>query len=200
MANELMNYKVYVHISPDVKYYVGITKQKPNRRWRKGKGYSHNDYFDNAITKHGWDNFQHEIIASGITLEEANNFEQILIKTLRSNEREFGYNLTDGGDGVLGTKCPEWKKEEQRKKMVGKGNHMYGISLEGMSGKDNPMYGVPSPNRKKVQCITTGEIFDTITSAGEYYDTHRSVIRKNIDGKKPYAGILNGEPLLWRDV
>lgn len=93
---------VYVHISPSIKYYVGITSQKPEDRWRNGKGYKHNDYFTKAINKYGWDNFQHEVIASNLTEEEAKNFEKILIEKFKSNNREYGYNFTKGGDGTVG--------------------------------------------------------------------------------------------------
>ena len=89
---------VYVHISPSNKYYVGITCQRPERRWRNGIGYIRNNHFANAIKKYGWDNFQHEIIASNITEKEAKNFEKILISKLRSNDAKYGYNITSGGD------------------------------------------------------------------------------------------------------
>ena len=38
--------------------------------------------FWNAIEKYGWDNFDHEIIASNLTLKEANQFETLLITKL----------------------------------------------------------------------------------------------------------------------
>lgn len=96
---------VYVHISPSNKYYVGITCQKPYERWGKnGKGYFNygNDHFEKAINKYGWNNFQHEIIASHLTENEAKNFEKLLIKKLNSNNPNYGYNKTGGGDGFLG--------------------------------------------------------------------------------------------------
>ena len=63
--SEKMNYKVYVHISPNGKRYYGITKQEIEKRWRNGKGYSNNDHFTNAINYYGWDNFDHIVIARG---------------------------------------------------------------------------------------------------------------------------------------
>ena len=93
---------VYVHISPNNKYYVGITSKKPEERWRNGNGYYYNTYFTSAIKKYGWDNFQHEVIASNLTEMEAKNFEKLLIKKLKSKDRKYGYNMTDGGDGVSG--------------------------------------------------------------------------------------------------
>lgn len=92
------NYCVYVHTNKiNGKKYVGQTCQKPEKRWNGGKGYKDNVYFSNAIQKYSWDNFEHEIIASNLTKEEADNFERILIKKLSSTNPSRGYNLQDGG-------------------------------------------------------------------------------------------------------
>ena len=40
-----MNYSVYMHKTPNGKIYIGITKQKPIKRWLHGKGYQKQDYF-----------------------------------------------------------------------------------------------------------------------------------------------------------
>lgn len=69
-----------MHISPTNKYYVGITSQKPNNRWKNGKGYIKNTYFYRSIQKYGWSTFNHEIIAENLTKQEACTFEKILIK------------------------------------------------------------------------------------------------------------------------
>lgn len=94
----MTNYCVYLHTSPTNKYYVGITKQNPLKRWANGRGYCKNKHFYNAILKYGWDNFKHEIIFSGITKEEAIQSEKQLIKALNSNNPLFGYNNTEGGE------------------------------------------------------------------------------------------------------
>ena len=105
-CKEDFKWTVYVHIVPKTisghkhdKYYVGITKRTPQKRWGcNGKSYK-NIHFYNAISKYGWDNIEHYIIASNLTHDEANTFEKILIQKLRSNNREYGYNISDGGDG-----------------------------------------------------------------------------------------------------
>ena len=94
----MMNYCVYLHTSPTNKYYVGITKQNPLKRWANGRGYCKNKHFYKAILKYGWDNFKHEIVFSGITKDEAIQYEKYLIKTLNSNNPIFGYNNTEGGE------------------------------------------------------------------------------------------------------
>lgn len=86
------SWTVYAHIAPNGKMYVGITSQKPKTRWRRGSSYRKNVHFWNAIQKYGWDNFQHEIIASGLTSEEAGHMEQLLIKELNLANKDYGYN------------------------------------------------------------------------------------------------------------
>ena len=109
-------YCVYVHINKiNGKKYVGQTiyGDYPKRRWRNGTGYSNQLYFYNAIQKYGWDNFEHEIVASNLTKEEADNFEKLLIKHLYTSDKNLGYNLTMGGDGCFG----RYVTEETRRKM-----------------------------------------------------------------------------------
>lgn len=95
------NYKIYCHIFPNGKRYVGQTKQEVQRRFGpNGSNYANGgSYVWNAIQKYGWDNIEHIILLEGLTAEEANHWEQKYIKEFRSNEREFGYNLTVGGEG-----------------------------------------------------------------------------------------------------
>lgn len=97
---------VYEHISPSKKVYVGITKQKPNNRWKKGNGYirkdNHQPLIANAIKKYGWNSFEHIIIASNLTLVEANNIENSRI--LHYKSLGISYNITNGGDGWEGCK------------------------------------------------------------------------------------------------
>lgn len=106
---------VYIHINKcNNKVYVGITSKSVYIRWGKnGKNYNRNPYFWKAIQKYGWDNFEHEIIAEHLTEKEAKNFETTLINKLNSNSSEFGYNLTNGGDGVTG-----YKHTEETKKLL----------------------------------------------------------------------------------
>ena len=62
---------VYVHVFPNGKRYVGITTQKPSKRWQRGKNYTHNLRLERAIKKYGWDNIKHIIIGEYRTAEEA---------------------------------------------------------------------------------------------------------------------------------
>lgn len=91
-------YSVYKHTSPKGKIYIGITSMNPFKRWNNGRGYKYNSYFYSAIQKYGWDNIKHEILFENLTQEEAEQKEIELIAKYKSNQREYGYNLTDGGE------------------------------------------------------------------------------------------------------
>ena len=76
-------YCVYIHTNKiNNKKYVGQTihGDNPNLRWKNGGGYRNQLYFYQAIQKYGWDNFEHEVVASNLTKEESDNFEKLLIK------------------------------------------------------------------------------------------------------------------------
>lgn len=94
-----MSYTLYMHICPNGKRYIGITRQFPiNDRWRKGKGYKNNTYFYRAIKKYGWENIEHHIISSFLSREEAEQKEQLLIDSYKTTDPKYGYNLTSGGE------------------------------------------------------------------------------------------------------
>lgn len=116
-----MSYIVYRHITPSGKSYVGITGQKPKRRWQNGYGYIDNNYFWKAICKYGWNNIKHEILYSNLTQEEAFQKEIESISKFKSNDRKFGYNLSTGGEsGNAGVRLSEETKEKLRIANTGK--------------------------------------------------------------------------------
>lgn len=134
------NYLVYKHTSPSGKVYIGIICQRPEYRWREGKKYKNNEHFTAAIEKYGWSNFRHEIIAEGLTREEAVCMEVMLIAQHKSNDRAYGYNITPGGDHYHHT-------EESRRKIseAGKGRHHTEETRRKMSearrGENSHFYG-----------------------------------------------------------
>lgn len=93
-----MGYYVYKHTSPSNKVYIGITQQKPEKRWGSGANYDGNIRFMNAIRKYGWANFKHEILYSGLSKGEAKEKEKALILEYDSTNRNKGYNISPGGD------------------------------------------------------------------------------------------------------
>lgn len=127
-----MKYFVYIHTCPNGKKYVGTTTQKPERRWLNGRGYYYNEHFYKAILKYGWDNITHEVFEVN---SEREMYEQEvnLVKLFQSNNPEYGYNNSIGGDfSTRGLKRPrtaevrkarsllqkqKWQDPEYRKKI-----------------------------------------------------------------------------------
>ena len=127
LTNEERKWCVYVHINKiNGKMYVGQTCMKPTKRWNGGRGYKTQIHFYNAIQKYGWDNFDHEIIASNLTKKEANKFEILLIDKLDTTNINKGYNLTKGGEGFYGFHHSEETKKKISKSTSGKNHHLYG--------------------------------------------------------------------------
>lgn len=59
-------YSIYIHLNKiNDKKYIGITCKKPEIRWANGLGYKKQPFW-NAITKYGWDNFEHIIIKDNL--------------------------------------------------------------------------------------------------------------------------------------
>jgi group I intron endonuclease len=89
-------YCLYCHTNKiNNKKYIGITKQTTAQRWGKGTGYKGCPKFEKAIKKYGWNNFEHEVLLSGLTQEEACKLEKEYIK--KYNTIEDGYNILTGG-------------------------------------------------------------------------------------------------------
>lgn len=102
-------YKVYVYTNKvNGKKYVGQTNKTLVRRAHKdGSGYNMCPIFSKAIRKYGWDNFEPRVAFDNLTHEEANRIEKYLIKILRTQDRNYGYNMGDGGTGGNNYKtCP----------------------------------------------------------------------------------------------
>lgn len=94
---------VYIHINMiNNKVYIGQTCQTPKERWRDGLGYNRQPAMSRAIEKYGWDNFLHIVLQNNLTELEAKEKEKELIQYFRSNNKDYGYNLTDGGEGSAG--------------------------------------------------------------------------------------------------
>ena len=120
-------WSVYVHTSPKGKRYVGITCRPPVYRWNHGRGYSQNTHFSAAIAKYGWDNFTHEVVASGLSKEVACAMEKQLISEYNTTDGDFGYNMSTGGEsGSLGVRLSEERKRRLSESRMGEKHHLYG--------------------------------------------------------------------------
>lgn len=93
---------MYVHTNKlNGKRYVGITSRlKPEYRWNGGRGYHENTHFYAAIQKYGWENFEHNILYTGLSFDEAISLEKSLIAEWNTQDIRYGHNMTSGGEGT----------------------------------------------------------------------------------------------------
>ena len=214
------NYYVYKHTFPNNKVYIGITKQKPQNRWDNGKGYKHNNYIKNAINKYGWSNIEHKILFENLTKEEAEQREIELIAFYKSNQKNFGYNIENGGH--VNCVSEETKKKlsiankgkiiskETRQKMsknnariwLGKKlNNETRIKMsESHKGKTGNNKGKIFKTRKKVICIETNTIYDSITIASNITKINSTHISEVCRGMRKSAGKINDIKLHWKYI
>lgn len=210
-----MSYCVYCHTNiKNGKRYIGITSQKPEQRWQKGRKYSNNLHFKRAIDECGWDGFLHEILYDNLSLAQAEQKEIELIKKYKCCDPEYGYNIERGGNSSY--KYTDEVKEKISKSLKGKpkseihkkriSESKKGLSCsketkkkisEAMSGARNPMYGktrnIGDYKTKCVECIETGVVYISQYDASRKTGVQQSDISKACNGKLKTAGKLH-----WR--
>lgn len=152
-------------------------------------------YFDRVFTVDTCDNFEIEIIDEAVSLEELNQKEIFWIATLKTMVPN-GYNLCAGGgmtNGYHHTEEAKAKMSETKKSlgsMVGESNHFYGkthseetkaiISKTHKGSKHTQEHRdkISKTHFKSVVCVTTGEVFESIKLASEYFDIESTHITR----------------------
>ncbi len=208
-------YTVYQHINrQNGKRYIGITKQKPQSRWGKdGINYKYScPKFWSAIEHYGWDNFEHLIIKDKLTKEEACELEIELIEKYKTQEKEFGYNILEGGQSPkmtkeikekiskamignqngLGHSCSEEKKKKISEAQKGKkftDEHKLKISLA-KKGKphapcsEETKRKISNKHKKKpVYCYETDTIYESIQSCARELNLNATSVCAVCKGK-----------------
>ena len=74
----------------------------------------------NAWNKYESVNFDFFILVNNITSQKVNNIEYLYILLFESNNKNYGYNLTSGGEGVNGYKHSEQIINEMKKNRKGR--------------------------------------------------------------------------------
>jgi group I intron endonuclease len=105
------NYSVYqVANLLNGKLYIGLTRRDPAIRWKEHQGACGVKLLHRAIKKYGLENFEFDVLLTGLDKATAVKFEIELISWLGT--QTHGYNLASGGDGVIGcTHSAESKKK-----------------------------------------------------------------------------------------
>lgn len=179
-------YTVYCHTNRiNGKRYVGITSQRPVRRWGNGCNYSNNEYFYRAIKKYGWEEFDHDILFTGLSKKEAQEKEIYLIDKWQLTNRDKGYNISLGGEGV------ESVSIETRQKMS---NKRKGIKL---SKETRQKMSVSRTGDKHFASIAVQQLDDNNTIVAIYSNSREAEkatginarnIRKCLSGERKHAG------------
>lgn len=183
-------YTVYMHICPNGKKYIGITRRNPEDRWNKGQNYRFNKHFTNAIKKYDWSNIQHIILFTNLSKEQAEQKEIELIAKYKTTNQKNGYNIENGGNSI--GKHSDSVKKKMSESQMGEKNHNFNkphtkewkeYMSKIMSGKNNGFYGkthtkevreklrkahLGKPNiacSKKVICVETSIIYNSIEEA-----------------------------------
>jgi len=110
------------------KIYIGQTIQSLDKRVYDHIYYALNErddmYFHRAIRKYSEENFIWEIIVECNSLEELNKTEIEMIE--KYDAFGNGYNLTDGGEGIVGHKHTEETRRKIGEAQEGEKHHNYG--------------------------------------------------------------------------
>lgn len=167
---------VYKHTSPSGKVYIGIAKDVKHRWRNNGAGYKGCTRIHNAIMKYGWDNFDHEILFSGLSQKDACLKEIELIKHYNSTDIKYGYNLQSGGQSFV-------SNEESRKKISD--------ALMGHTVSEETKTKLRQINAKPIICIETNVVYESCDKAAEILGLCSTSIGKVTNGKQGACGGLH---------
>lgn len=155
------------------KIYIGQTARSLQRRWKEHCCPSgHCRLLIKAIQKYGRENFTIEQIDCAIDREEANAKERYWIAFYGSAEKEKGYNLSLGGEfGYFNQETLEKMSQSHKgEKNFFYGKHHTDECKRRMSELKKGLYvGDKHPRARKVLCVDTGEVFNTIKEAEQKY-------------------------------
>ena len=95
-----------------------------------------------------------------------------------------------------GTRAQKFSEKMQGRELTEEHKNKISESNKGISRNK----GSKHPKARKVQCITTGEIFNCIREAGDFYSINKSNIATCCRGERSYCGKhpVTGEKLIWR--
>lgn len=207
-------YCIYIHKHKvNGKVYVGMSNNVA-RRWKfNGLEYKpsekekQNRPFWNAIKKYGFDAFEHIIIETGLTFEEAIEKEKHYIQLYNAIDKKFGYNVSPGGNGgriylehprgFKGKSQSEFQKQNQKlvweRSLKGKSTNWKNGYPKGMLGKThseeykkwlrNNFVKGKHPSAKKLKATFkdgTTKMFDSKIECAEYFSVSKPTLGKII--------------------
>ena len=210
---------MYVHINKtNNKKYFGITKQNPKYRFgSNGCNYKESPHFYSAIIKYGWDNFEHRVLFTVCTKDEACKLEIWLIKRYKTQDREHGYNILAGGQSPslteevkkkistalignknsFGIKCSEEKKQKIREPQLGRKftkEHKDKLSKAAhnrhvpCSDEKKLRLSKLYPNKRKIYCYETNTVYESVHECARQLKLIASLVSKVCRGNLHTTG------------
>lgn len=129
---ELLGYIYSIINKINNKSYIGkcndINKRFKEHKRKLNSNKHHNQHLQFSWNKYGENNFEFVEILSDINKNDMNNYEILFIKLFNTTNDVYGYNLTNGGDGVLGFHHSEELKNNRR------------VPREEFQGENHPFY------------------------------------------------------------
>ena len=176
-------YTVYQHKNKiNGKIYFGITSRNPIEQWgNNGSNYKSTPHFYSAIQKYGWDNFEHNILYENLTKEEACDIEKTLIREYNTQDREFGYNILEGGQAST---LPTEVREKMSQAMMGNQNG----AGHPCSEEKKKILSQSYPNKRRVYCDETETIYPSVQGCARELHLHATLVSKVCQGKLHTTG------------
>lgn len=171
------------------KKYIGqsVDLNRRKRCFRENGRYS-SCLLQNAIKKYGVDNFQYSVLTH-CKKEDLNYYEKYYISRLKTNVRDYGYNLTSGGDSQY-FRDDEWKrkikdtwtnerKDEWSKTHSGKGNGNYGKRWNSVQRAHASKIRIDNETKKFLQ-IHGFSLSELPNKIHEYLSMHSDATKKDV--------------------
>lgn len=191
MIRNTVNGKIYIGQSHNIRWRWWMHKSSLNANC------CHNPHFQSAWNKYGEDCFEFSIVEL-CSVDELDEREQYWISFYHSQDQSVGYNIQSGGNSSRGWKMSPEAVEKIRKSL--KAHKRTPEHCRHLSEARKEYYKTHKQiGCKKVICVTTQEIFDSMIDAHKTYpQAAQSAISSCCHHKLNYCGIgANKEKLVW---
>jgi len=186
-------------------YFIYMIKNMINKKCYVGfhatnKEYDEDNYFGSgdllkpAIIKYGIENFVMGIIEY-IDPNEWQEKEKYWVKEMKSHVSQWGYNQTEGGDGILGFKHTRESKDKMSEKKKGKPSNRIGLKhTEKAKEKNRQAHLGKIASEKTIKKNRKAHLGEKNGMSGKNHSIKTiELFRKQRKGKKPWNKGLSKE-------
>lgn len=173
-------YKVYIlkNRTDETIVYVGLTKQTLYKR------------FIQHVSKRKFlpKDYKIELVKDELTIEQAVILEELLIE--QYNTRISGWNISPKSiNGYSNAHSEEqkakWSKERKGRKLSPE--HRAKLNRSGLKNSEYHNKQISEINSKKIICLNTGKIYNSLTLAAKDLDLKVTKISAVCRGKRPHT-------------